>query len=281
MSGEEFETLGGRFDQSAKRKRPRPHAGAAHGVLGNAYLGVMLVLIALLVVGAAISEVWLEAAGVKIALLMVFSLWLVLKARRVRRALPEGSEITARDVPELFGMIGDLGRALRSPRFHRALVTDEFNAAVVQAPRLGLFGQYRDYLLIGLPLANALNVEQFKAVLAHEFSHLSEERLWKHVARRADAMPRAGFGGFSVTGTRVAGEIDPASLDGWLARAFPRKTTLDDTDHSLIERLGASCMPGRRATARHRRPSAAWRSSTQRMPPERSFHRRKLTTAPI
>jgi hypothetical protein len=33
---------------------------------------------------------------------------------------------------------------------------DDFNAAVVQAPRLGLFGWYRNYLLIGLPLAKAL-----------------------------------------------------------------------------------------------------------------------------
>jgi hypothetical protein len=58
----------------------------------------------------------------------------------------------------------------RTPRFHHVLVTDDFNAAVVQAPRLGLFGWYRNYLLIGLPLAKALTVEQFKAVLAHEFA---------------------------------------------------------------------------------------------------------------
>src|SRR5262249_21700409 len=50
----------------------------------------------------------------------------------------------------------------------------DFNAAVVQAPRLGLFGWYRNYLLIGLPLVKALTVEQFKAVLAHEFGHLSK-----------------------------------------------------------------------------------------------------------
>ena len=37
-----------------------------------------------------------------------------------------------------------------------------------------MFGWYRNYLLIGLPLAKALTVEQFKAVLAHEFGHLAK-----------------------------------------------------------------------------------------------------------
>jgi hypothetical protein len=172
---EEFETLVGRLEEQAKRNpagyRTRVLLMA---LLGNAYLGVMLALIALLVVAAAISVVWLKAAGAKIAILMAVFLWLVLRALWVRLVPPEGAEITARDAPELFGMIEELRRALRSPRFDHVLVTDDFNAAVAQAPRFGLFGWYRNYLLIGLPLAKALTVEQFKAVLAHEFGHLSK-----------------------------------------------------------------------------------------------------------
>jgi hypothetical protein len=224
-------------------------------------------------------------------------------------------------------MIEELRRALRSPRFHHVLVTDDFNAAVVQAPRLGLFGWYRNYLLIGLPLAKALTVEQFKAVLAHEFGHLGmghgrmsnwiyrqrlrwsrlmaaleaaeswgvvlfrpflrwyapyfnaysyplaranefeadatsarlasrraaaealtavnvvhcylQERFWPQIVRRADEMPQPAFAPFSVMGAHVAGEIDPASIEAWLAQALVRKTTLDDTHPSLTERLGA------------------------------------------
>jgi hypothetical protein len=70
-------------------------------------------------------------------------------------------------------MIEALRRSLRAPRFHHVLVTDDFNAGVVQAPRLGLFGWPRNYLLIGLPLAKGLTAEQFKAVLAHELGHLA------------------------------------------------------------------------------------------------------------
>jgi hypothetical protein len=52
-------------------------------------------------------------------------------------------------------------------------MTGDFNAAVVQVPRLGIFGWYRNYLLIGLPLMKSLTPEQFESVLAHEFGHLA------------------------------------------------------------------------------------------------------------
>jgi Zn-dependent protease with chaperone function len=83
-------------------------------------------------------------------------------------------ELSAASSPDLFAMIEALRRQLGAPRFHHVLLTDDFNAAVVQSPRLGIFGWPRNYLLIGLPLMKGLTVEQFKAVLAHEFGHLAK-----------------------------------------------------------------------------------------------------------
>jgi Zn-dependent protease with chaperone function len=143
-------------------------------LLGNAYLAAMLMIIAALLGGAVVSILWLKAAGVKIAFVVGVFLWLVMKALWVRLRPPEGTEVTPEEAPELFRMIEELRTELRAPRFHHVLVTDDFNAAVVQDPRLGMFGWYRNYLLIGLPLAKALTVEQFKAVLAHEFGHLAK-----------------------------------------------------------------------------------------------------------
>jgi Zn-dependent protease with chaperone function len=175
MTNEEFETLVARLDVVAKRNPASYRTRVLlMALLGNAYLGVMLLLIVALLFAAAVSVIWLKAAGVKIAIVVAVFLWMVLKALWVKLPPPQGTEITARDAPGLFAMIEELRRALRSPRFHHVLVTDDFNAAVVQAPRLGLFGWSRDYLIIGLPLAKALTVEQFKAVLAHEFGHLSK-----------------------------------------------------------------------------------------------------------
>jgi hypothetical protein len=68
------------------------------------------------------------------------------------------------------------------------LVTDEFNAAVVTLPRIGLFGR-KVYLLVGLPLMHALSADQFKAVLAHEIGHISEKHgsfaKWAYQLREA------------------------------------------------------------------------------------------------
>jgi Zn-dependent protease with chaperone function len=174
VTNEEFESLVGRLEEQARRN-PAGYKTRVllMALLGNAYLGAMLALIGGLLAAAAVSVVWLKAAGVKIAFVVGVFLWLVLKAVWVKVPPPEGTEITERDSPELFAMIEKIRRELRGPRFHHVLVTDDFNAAVVQAPRLGIFGWHRNYLLIGLPLAKALSVDQFKAVLAHEFGHLA------------------------------------------------------------------------------------------------------------
>ncbi|MGH8668351.1 MAG: M48 family metallopeptidase, partial [Burkholderiales bacterium] len=87
---------------------------------------------------------------------------------------PAGPEITRQEAPRLFAMIEELRRALRAPRLSHVLVSHDFNAAVVQARRLGILGWYSHDLLIGLPLAKVLTVEQFKAVLAHELAHLAK-----------------------------------------------------------------------------------------------------------
>src|SRR5207249_200161 len=53
------------------------------------------------------------------------------------------------------------------------LLTDDFNAAAAQRPRLGIFGWQENYLLLGLPLMLALTPGQFRSVVAHELGHLS------------------------------------------------------------------------------------------------------------
>jgi len=57
---------------------------------------------------------------------------------------------------------------------HDVLLTPNFNAAVVQTPRLGMLGWPKRYLVIGLPLLASLPPYQFRSVLAHEFAHLAQ-----------------------------------------------------------------------------------------------------------
>lgn len=175
MTDQEFEALVGRLEQKAKQN-PRAYRARvlATALLGNAYLAAVLVVIVALLALALVSVAWLKAAGAKIALVVGMFLWLVLKALWIRLDPPEGIEVNSAEAPELFAMIEELRRKLRAPRFHHILVTDDFNAGVIQNPRLGIFGWHQNYLMIGLPLTKALTVEQFKAVLAHEFGHLAK-----------------------------------------------------------------------------------------------------------
>ena len=87
--------------------------------------------------------------------------------------LPEGYYLKENEAPELEKTIKDLSVKLNTPTIHRIVVDDEYNAAVVQHPKFGLFGPKENILMIGLPLVSSLTREQFTSVLAHELAHIS------------------------------------------------------------------------------------------------------------
>ncbi len=86
---------------------------------------------------------------------------------------PKGILATALDYPALFAELARLQQQLRTPPIHQVLLTDDLNAAVLQLPRLGLLGWYRNYLILGIPLMQISSTDQFRATLAHELGHLS------------------------------------------------------------------------------------------------------------
>ncbi len=175
MTQDQFIALVSRLENEA-RSNPRGYQFKVLllALLGNAYLGGIVLLIVALFAGSLASILVLKALALKLIAGVGFFLLIILKAVWVKIAPPAGSEVAAAQSHELFAMINALRRQLRAPRFHHVLITDEFNAGVVQSPQFGIFGGHRNYLLIGLPLMKALTVEQFKAVLAHEFGHLAK-----------------------------------------------------------------------------------------------------------
>jgi Zn-dependent protease with chaperone function len=82
-------------------------------------------------------------------------------------------EIQRDEFPELFSIIDELSTQLKTPTIHHVVINYDHNAAIYQAPRIGLLGWYRNYLLLGLPLLQSLTPEQFKATLSHELGHLA------------------------------------------------------------------------------------------------------------
>lgn len=146
--------------------------------LSYGYLALVLV-VSLGILAGLVALVVFEPnyATIKIGLILgaIFGALLlsIVRGLWVRTEPPEGIALGRGDAPELFALLDELREKVAPVNFHTVLVTGDFNAAVVQVPRLGIFGWYRSYLLLGLPLLQTLDADEFKAVLAHEFAHLS------------------------------------------------------------------------------------------------------------
>lgn len=142
--------------------------------LGNLYIAFGVIVLLILLVLACLSILVLKAFAIKIIIPVAIFLYVIVRSLWVSVDKPQGIEIFQQDAPELFQIIHRLREQLNSPHFHHVLITEEFNAAVVQRPRLGILGHDENYLIIGLPLMQSLSTEQLTSVLAHEFGHLSK-----------------------------------------------------------------------------------------------------------
>lgn len=178
MTREEFDALVNRLEHEAER-RPRAYKIRVFllAILGYAYIflivGLLLLITGLLVWvviasrrGGVIQVAW------KLGVPLFGLTYVIFRSLWVRLSPPEGIVLHAHQANPLFQAINRFRRALKGPKVHCFLLTDEFNASVTQIPRLGLLGWQKNYLTVGLPLMHALSPQQFRAVLAHEFGHL-------------------------------------------------------------------------------------------------------------
>jgi len=174
MTNEEFDALVSKLEQQAIRS-PAIYKSKVVllGLIGYAYLGLVLSLILGLFLSLLASIFYLKAIAIKLAIPVGLVLWKMVKAMWVKIPPPTGRVLQSAEAPALFSLIETLRVKLKAPPFYQVILTGDFNAAVVQLPQLGIFGWYRNYLLIGLPFMKALTPAQFEAVVAHELGHLS------------------------------------------------------------------------------------------------------------
>lgn len=160
-------------DPRAYRLRIVALALLGYGVL----FGLAAVLIALVggaVWGALVSTAFLLLLlKKKLIIPLLVAVWVILRSLWVRIEAPTGYLVRSTDFPALHAEVQLLRRQLKAPAVHEIILTEEFNAAVAQTPRLGVLGWNRNTVILGLPLLLALTPDQARAVLAHEFGHLS------------------------------------------------------------------------------------------------------------
>jgi Zn-dependent protease with chaperone function len=146
----------------------------AFATLGYVYIfGVLALLIT--AAGAIVVAIGAGQGALlsKLVIPLIVLVGMVLKSLWVRLEAPRGVRLTRGEHPRLFEVIDSVRQGASAPHAHEVLLTNELNAAIVQLPRLGLFGWHKNYLILGLPLLAIMSLEEFKAVLAHEFGHLS------------------------------------------------------------------------------------------------------------
>jgi len=177
ITQEQFEELVARLERDAGL-RPRLYSLKLGAFAALGYLYVFSLLAGLLlVIGLLIASLRFGGALLllvkKLGVPLVVLIGIVIRSMWVRIEAPQGLRLSRTNHPELFAMLDALRRETRAPWVHTVLLIAEPNAAVVQVPRLGMFGWQKNFLLLGLPLMQLLPVEEFKAVLTHEFGHLS------------------------------------------------------------------------------------------------------------
>jgi Zn-dependent protease with chaperone function len=177
MKHQDFERLVTRIEQQfAGRPARLRNCVLAWALLG--YVGFLAWFGAVVLVAAAFiipgiyfwPDAWLLILFGGIV--AVIGLWSVGRVLHLSVEPPRGRPVTRGEAPLLFECLDELRVRCKSRAFDRVFLTPEFNASVVEEPRLGVFGWWKKSLMIGLPLMDVLNKEELRAVLAHEFAHL-------------------------------------------------------------------------------------------------------------
>ncbi|QJE95504.1 M48 family metallopeptidase [Luteolibacter luteus] len=181
MTDDQFDAMVASLEARYQGKHPALARRAAFlAILGYAGLAFFLIAgaaIALLMIAWVIFSP--NLLSIKIGALLgipaAILTWSVFRGLWVKLSAPVGVEVKRGESPALFSLIDSISKEAGGVNFDTVLLTGDMNAAVVQNPRLGVFGWYKTYLLLGVPLMDSMAPEEFKSVLAHEFAHLSHQ----------------------------------------------------------------------------------------------------------
>ncbi|MBV1852083.1 M48 family metallopeptidase [Catellatospora tritici] len=167
-----------------------------------------------------------------------WALWQAIKADT--EPMP-GVTLTPEQAPQLWAEVRRLADGVGTRAPDEIRIVPEVNAAVQeQAKLLGLIAGHR-YLYLGLPLLQAMSVDQLRAVLAHELGHYSGAHT------RLGAV--AYRGRIAIAG--AVGRIGKFNVAGWPFYLYAQMYLLVDNAASRRQELEADAsavrLAGRRA----------------------------------
>lgn len=147
-------------------------------VAGLAAAGFGYILFAFtLVLFAWFVGIWLSLMAGLIWLTLVcavgfcFTLYTSARTLFVSIPRPQGRMLSRNEAPVVFEELEALRDELGAPKIHEVILSEDYNAAMIQTPRLGVFGLYHNTMVLGLPLLMSLSREEFRSVIGHELGH--------------------------------------------------------------------------------------------------------------
>ncbi|GAB2937884.1 M48 family metallopeptidase [Micromonospora polyrhachis] len=212
---------------------------ATYRALASVVMLAGFYLVALVQLGAAVALVlWLStviagAVAVKLVLPLfialggaVVALW---RAIRTESGPAPGLVVQPDQAPQLWQLVHELAGQVGTRVPDEIRIVPEINAAVGEESKLlGLIGGRRT-LYLGLPLVQALSVDQLRSVLAHELGHYSG----RHTR----------FGAVAYRGRlAIGGTIDrigPWNPVGWVFKGYARLYLMVDNAASQRQELEA------------------------------------------
>jgi len=208
-------------------------AAASVFMLLGFYVVALIQLVAVLafVVWAALESH--AVVGLKLGLPLLIAvgatavgLW---RAIRTRAEPMHGLIVAPHDAPELWTLVRALAAEVGTRTPDEIRLVAEVNAAVSEDTKLlGLIGGRRR-LYLGMPLLQALTVDQLRSVVAHELGHYSG----RHTRLGAVAYR----GRLAIGGT--ISRIGPWNPVGWIFRGYARLYLLVDNAASRRQELDA------------------------------------------
>lgn len=105
-------------------------------------------------------------------LVLLPMIFVVLRMMFMRLDKPTGRPLTRAEAPKLFDVLDKLRDKLKGPPIHQVLLDDDYNAAICQHARFGIFGGHTNYLIVGLPFLIGSTPKEMLSVIAHEYGHL-------------------------------------------------------------------------------------------------------------
>ncbi len=170
---------------SYEQARANSQAAFGRHVFGLSMLGVLWVwgslFIGLALIAWAVLT-WVNH-GFRGELIVGFfgGLALVTSVARLTRSdwvAPDGIAVPPGECPRLYDALERIRQKTGGPKIHQLVITEDYGLRIVRQARAGGLLPSRYYLLLGLPLAMAIDRPRLMALLAQECGHLRRKQGW-------------------------------------------------------------------------------------------------------